>query len=140
MNVAFKYEGTGKYGVGRVVSKPRVLSKRTRTDTEWLAACTKVVDVEMYESEYHNGTHTLTLAAGKCDQLYCDCGPNAGCNLQHTETKQVRHILAYGFQLATPRRSGCSNSVSKGEFQYYMTPLADQQIKNSMGKLAQFAA
>ena len=62
-NVAFKYEGAGKYGVGRVVSKPRVLGERTRTDTEWLRAGAKVLDVEMYEDEEHNGKRTLTLAA-----------------------------------------------------------------------------
>ena len=28
------------------------------TDPECLAACTKVVDVEMYEGEYHNGLKT----------------------------------------------------------------------------------
>ena len=46
MNVAFKYEGTGNYAIGRVVSKPQVLTSRTRTDTAWLKSGDKVVDVE----------------------------------------------------------------------------------------------
>lgn len=138
MNVAFKYEGTGKYGIGRVVTKPRVLDKRTRTDTEWMNARAKVVDVEMYEDTTQGGARTLTLALGRCGRLYCDCGPDQNCNLQHAETKQIKHILTYGFKLATPRRSGRAASTSTGELKYYLTDLAEQQIKNSFGKYSLF--
>ena len=94
----------------------------------------------MRQDEEHGGKRTLTLAAERCDRLYCDCGPEAGCNLQHVETKQVAHVLTYGFTLATPRGSGRVASAGRGELLYYMTPLAEQQIKNSMGKCAMFTS
>ena len=139
MNVAFKYEGTGNCAIGRVVSKPRVLTSRTRTDTAWLRSGDKVVDVEMYNDEQHrDGESILTLGIDRCGHLYCDCGPEANCDLQHVETKEVHHIITYGFKLATPRRSRRQVCTSQGELQYYMTPLASQQIKNSMAKYAAF--
>lgn len=138
MNVAFKYEGTGKYGIGRVVTKPRVLTKNTRTDTEYMNHRTKVVDVEMYEEIYKAGVSTLTLALGRCDHLYCDCGPESGCNLQHTETKKVEHVLTYGFKLATPRRSGRNAAISTGEITYYLDPLSKQKIETSIKKYSLF--
>ena len=122
------------------MSKPRVLGERMRTGTEWLRAGAKVLGVEMCEGEEHGGKRTLALAAERCDRLYCDCGPGAGCNLQHVETKQVAHVLTYGFALATPRRPGRVASAGRGELLYYMAPLAEQQVKNSMGKYAMFTS
>jgi hypothetical protein len=138
MNVAFKFEGAGKYGVARVVSKPRQLTARTRTDTEYIEARVdapvSVVDVEVYEKTYKCGVDMLTLAVDKCSHLYCDCGPNAECYLQHTETKRLRDVLTYNFKLATPRRSGRASANRIGELQYFMTPLVEQKIKQSFTK------
>jgi hypothetical protein len=93
----------------------------------------------MHNDELHrDGESILTLGIDRCDHLYCDCGPEANCVLQHVETKELKHILTYGFKLAMPRRSRRSVCTNQGELQYYMTPLASQQIKNSMGKYATF--
>ena len=78
----------------------------------------------------------LTLGIGRCGHLYCDCGPEANCDLQHVRTKEVHHIITYGFKLSTPRRSRRQVCKSQGELQYYMTPLASQQMKNSMAEYA----
>ena len=100
-------------------------------------SCDKVVDVvEMYNDEQHrDGESILTLGIDRCGHLYCDCGPEANCDLQHVETKEVHHIITYGVKLATPRRSRRQVvCTSHSELQYYTTQLASQQIKNSMAK------
>ena len=89
----------------------------------------------MHAEQLGSNKKSMSLQIQKCTKLYSKCGPAAGCNKQHKSTRKLDTLVARGFKLATPKRSGRNAAVNRGSLEYLMTPLAEQQIRNGLATI-----